>query len=347
MVVSDGTYFDSETITVSVNEVNTAPFIDSIEDQQIDGGSALEITVTASDQDGDSLSFVTYGLPSFAIFTDNGDGTATISATTTCNDTGVYSIAAVVFDDGDLTLSDGQAFLLTVTECISTNNQRPTIDEINILQIKGGTTIEIIMAGSDLDGNNLTFSTTNIPSFATLIDNDDGTANLRIAPSCNDVGTYLIHNVVLDDGSPRLKNIEEFTLEVTECAELFCGRNIDDFDSVIRQAENISYFEGTPDDDLIFGSAENDRIDAQDGNDCILGGPGNDKIFGGNGDDVIYGGEGQDSLNGGSGDDKLFGDSGDDRLHAGSGGYYDELDGGQGKDRCIYDSRDIEINCER
>ena len=48
---TDGTLTDSETITVTISEVNVAPILGAIGDQSVNEGSALSFTATATDPD--------------------------------------------------------------------------------------------------------------------------------------------------------------------------------------------------------------------------------------------------------------------------------------------------------
>lgn len=79
---------------------------------------------------------------------------------------------------------------------------------------------------------------------------------------------------------------------------------------------------GTPGDDVIWGT---------DGDDDISGGKGNDRICGNGGRDFIRGGIGRDRISGGPGDDFIFGD----------GGMRNTLNGGPGNDQIsAYGDRD-------
>jgi Ca2+-binding RTX toxin-like protein len=96
--------------------------------------------------------------------------------------------------------------------------------------------------------------------------------------------------------------------------------------------------EGTPNSDIIIGTAAQDRIDAMSGNDKVYGLGETDALYGQKGGDEIHGdsppsgftgdpGPGAwDALYGGVGADKLFGDDGVDVLYAGNDGQHDELD---------------------
>lgn len=69
---------------------------------------------------------------------------------------------------------------------------------------------------------------------------------------------------------------------------------------------------GTPQADILFGSALRDRIHALENDDLIHAGAGNDEVHGGEGSDEVFGGDGDDVLDGGAGADRLVGGVGDD-----------------------------------
>ena len=97
---------------------------------------------------------------------------------------------------------------------------------------------------------------------------------------------------------------------------------------------------GTPNNDILRGTASADQIDGFAGSDILYGNAGNDAIDGGDGDDIVYGGNDNDLLRGGNGSDRLYGDAGNDELlgDAGNDILYggdgdDILNGGAGSDR--------------
>lgn len=153
--------------------------------------------------------------------------------------------------------------------------------------------------------------------------------------------------------------------------ELYCGREMSSFASVVRGTEGRDELKGTDGDDLLLGFGGRDVLRGKGGNDCLIGGQGDDRMFGDRGHDWLEGGDGNDSMWGGSEDDKMwggsdkvigddgadlvYGDSGNDLL-SGDGGddtLYDKegddtLDGGAGIDRG-YDKEGTNqiLSCER
>lgn len=65
--------------TVSVVTPNTSPVIAAIADVKMKTDQSVNVTITATDDPGDIITLSASGLPSFATFTDNGNGTATIN----------------------------------------------------------------------------------------------------------------------------------------------------------------------------------------------------------------------------------------------------------------------------
>jgi len=87
---------------------------------------------------------------------------------------------------------------------------------------------------------------------------------------------------------------------------------------------------GTPEDDILIGTAGDDAIFAREANDLVNGNLGDDLIAGGPDNDSLTGSLGNDLMFGGSGDDLLDGSAGDDTLIGGLG--MDLLVGREGSD---------------
>ncbi|WP_310451295.1 hypothetical protein [Sulfuritalea sp.] len=106
---------------------------------------------------------------------------------------------------------------------------------------------------------------------------------------------------------------------------------------------------GTPEADVLSGTALAETIDAlagddvvtaRAGNDTVQAGDGADVVYAGDGNDVVFGGNGDDVLLGEAGDDTLIGDAGNDLLAGGTG--TDVLQGGEGDDTYLFQMGDGE-----
>ncbi|MBI2043231.1 hypothetical protein HYT25_02475 [Candidatus Pacearchaeota archaeon] len=186
--VSDGTDTNSETITITVNNVNRNPSINSIPNQQVDENTAFTYQVVASDLDGDVLTYSLSGAPSGFAISSTGLITGTSPLVTT--DTN-YSITAIVTDSGNLTAQT--TFTLTVLE-IGVDTIAPLIN------------ITFPLNGDQVSGNEfIVFSDNEITNPQCSIDNSTWIACAS--------GVTIINNL---PGFTALANGTVFTLYVRD-----------------------------------------------------------------------------------------------------------------------------------
>ncbi|OZV68145.1 T9SS type A sorting domain-containing protein [Winogradskyella aurantia] len=97
------------------------PVLAAIGNQLVDEESSLQLTLTATDGDGDdaSIVFSELGLPSFCLLTDNNDGTATLSIDPQLGDAGTFTTTITVTDADGLT--DSEAFDIVVNSIAPSN----------------------------------------------------------------------------------------------------------------------------------------------------------------------------------------------------------------------------------
>jgi hypothetical protein len=84
----------------------------------------------------------------------------------------------------------------------SGSNNPPVLDPIGDQSVVEGETKTVTITATDPDaGSSLSFSASNLPSFASLTDNGDGTATLTITPSYGDEGIYNNISAAVSDGT--------------------------------------------------------------------------------------------------------------------------------------------------
>lgn len=105
--VSDGTLSASETITIAVVNVNRSPELAFIGNKTVNEGQLLTFSVSATDPDGDSLTYSATGLPSGASFSGQ-----TFSWTPTYAQAGTYNVTFTV-RDSELTASETVAITVS------------------------------------------------------------------------------------------------------------------------------------------------------------------------------------------------------------------------------------------
>ncbi|WP_251343663.1 PKD domain-containing protein [Haloplanus halophilus] len=112
-VTDDDGATDTATTTVTVGAANQPPTLAPIGDQSVEAGQSLDVAVTASD-DADTPTLSASGLPAFATFTDDGDGTGNLTLDPQSGDAGTYQVTVTATDGAGLT--DSRTVNVTVTE---------------------------------------------------------------------------------------------------------------------------------------------------------------------------------------------------------------------------------------
>ena len=104
---------DSETVTITVGNVNRPPVLGTIGSRSVDEGNSLTFTVTASDPDNDGLTFSASNVPSGASFNPS---THVFSWTPAIGDAGNYNVQFTVTDNGSPPETDLEIVAITVVD---------------------------------------------------------------------------------------------------------------------------------------------------------------------------------------------------------------------------------------
>ena len=213
VVTDDGTpsLNDSETITVTVNEVNVAPVLDPIGAKSVNEAALLSFAATASDSDlpADGLTFSLSGEPVGAAITSAGAFSWT---PTEAQGPGAYVFDVVVTDDGSPSLNDSESITVTVNEV----NAAPVLDPIGAQSGNEGSLLTFAATASDpadIPANALTFSLSGEPAGAAITSAGVFTWTPTEAQG---PGAYVFDVVVTDDGTPDLADSESITFTVNE-----------------------------------------------------------------------------------------------------------------------------------
>ncbi len=141
---------------------------------------------------------------------------------------------------------------------------------------------------------------------------------LRTYDLANETSTF-------DVFSEYYSSLSDYFAEIVELAKT---------GSTYLGTSSADSYNGTNNNDFIFGEDGSDTLRGSSGMDNIFGGEGNDTLYGDAGNDTLYGNEGNDTLYGGAGNDTLYGNDSDDILNGGAGN--DILYGGEGNDTYVF-----------
>ena len=202
---------DSQTVTITVAEVNQAPRIVSPGDQSNQSGETVDLAIIATDPDlpANTINFKATGLPpGLAIEPDTGRISGTVQGTASVSSP--HTVTVIVTDDGIPGLSDHIAFAWNIEH----TNRPPSLDRISDKTVAEQTPLSFTATARDEDNDTLTFGLLDGPPGAS-IDAESGvfawTPNEAQGP-----GTYTFGITVTDAGTPRLSDVRMVTITVTE-----------------------------------------------------------------------------------------------------------------------------------
>ena len=205
ITVTDGTLSASlPSFTIQVNAAaNRAPTITGTPATSVTTGTAYTFQPSASDADGNTLTFSIQNRPSWAAF---NTATGRLSGTPTTAGTSSNIIISV---------SDGTAVASLPAFSIQANapaNRPPVISGSPLLSVNVLLPYVFQPTASDPDGDPLTFSIQNRPSWATF---DTSTGRLSGTPGLGDIGSVTNITISVSDGTATA-SLSAFSLNVLQ-----------------------------------------------------------------------------------------------------------------------------------
>lgn len=169
---------------------NTAPTISGSPASSVQVASAYRFVPTSSDADGDTLNFSITNKPAWATF---NSATGELSGTPSVSNVGVASGIRISVSDGTDSISLA-SFSVTVT---AIPNSTPIISGTPANTVEENASYSFVPTASDADGQSLSFSITNKPTWAAF---NASTGALTGTPGSNDVGSTTNIRISVSDG---------------------------------------------------------------------------------------------------------------------------------------------------
>jgi hypothetical protein len=163
-------------------------------------------TPSASDADGDTLTFRIENRPEWATFSPS---TGRLEGTPPSTAKPVYERIFISVTDGNA-FSELPAFDLTV-QGVATTNTAPVISGAPSANVVTGNAYEFIPQVVDPDGQALDFAVTGLPTWAEF---DSATGRLWGTPGAGDIGAYAGIVISVSDGVATA-SLPEFSIDVT------------------------------------------------------------------------------------------------------------------------------------
>lgn len=199
------------TITVSAPastaSTNAPPTISGAPPTAATVGTPYSFTPSASDTDGDTLSFSVQNLPAWASFNTT---TGQLSGTPATANIGSFTNITISVSDGTTSASLAP-FTLTVS---APPNSAPTISGAPVTAATVGTPYSFTPSASDTDGDALSFSVQNLPAWAIF---SIATGTVSGTPTTANVGTYSNIVISVSDGYSSA-SLAPFSISVSQPA---------------------------------------------------------------------------------------------------------------------------------
>ncbi|WOH38874.1 putative Ig domain-containing protein [Thalassotalea fonticola] len=196
------------------NTTNSAPVITGAAETSVDEGVLYSFTPTATDSDGDTVTFAVSNKPLWASF--NSD-TGTLSGTPAQGKSGVYENITISATDG----TDSTAlapFTLTVNDVFSLLGQ-------STLTVVADNEVVFTPTVNDTEAANVSYAVSGEPSWAGF-SFDAATGSFTAKPTAADVGTYTI---VITASTTTTSQTHTVTLSVTPASVNIVGKVVDGY----------------------------------------------------------------------------------------------------------------------
>ncbi len=176
-------------VTTGSAPANRAPVLSGSPTTTVIAGTAYAFQPTATDADGDSLSFSIQSKPVWASFSPS---TGRLSGTPAPTQAGTTSGIVIIASDGKTTTSLPSFSIQVVAATVPTTNKAPTITGSPAQGVLAGQPYNFQPVAADADGDTIAFGISNKPAWASF---STTTGRLYGTPSAVDVGAYA--NVVI------------------------------------------------------------------------------------------------------------------------------------------------------
>ncbi len=218
--LTDDSMTTSYPITLTVSAVNNAPVLAAIGNQAATAGAPLSFIVSATDADGDTLTYSATGLPTEATL-DSSTGAFSWTPGAAVNEN-----FTITFTVSDGALSDSEE----ITISVGSVNRPPVLAMIGSRAAQVGELLSITISATDPDNDTLTYSAPVLPAGATF-----SGQFFQWTPTSGDVGNHTATFRVQDNGSPSLDAQEQITITIT-----VPGNHAPVFSNAISESQSVN-----------------------------------------------------------------------------------------------------------
>ncbi|MFY1825891.1 myxosortase-dependent M36 family metallopeptidase [Myxococcus fulvus] len=194
------------TITITVRNVDRAPVANAGENQTVNQGTQVTLNGTATDADGDTITYAwtqTSG-PSVTL-TGADTSAATFTAPSVTGESVVLGFSLVATAAGQASEAS------TVTVTVTRTNTKPVVSATSSYTVHEGSGVKLTATGTDADGDELTYRWVQVAGPTVKLDDADKAQAYFVAPQVSET-TIFLFRVRANDG---LANSDTVDVAVT------------------------------------------------------------------------------------------------------------------------------------
>ncbi len=176
------------------NNTDHAPVLEAIGNKSVNENSILSFSISATDADGDTITYSAQNLPSGAAFAGQ-----IFSWTPSYSQAGTYSVTFIASDGAS---QDSE----TITITVSNTNRAPVLAAIGNKEVNENFLLSFTVSATDADGDTIMYAAQGLPSGATFAGQ-----SFNWTPSPSQAGTYQV-TFIASDG--QLQDSETISITV-------------------------------------------------------------------------------------------------------------------------------------
>jgi PKD repeat protein len=183
-VATDGTLSDSESVTITVNDVNRPPVLATIGNRSVLEGGTLSFRLSSTDLDLQTPVLTAVNIPINATLVDSTNGAGSFRFRPDFTQSGIYFVTFIASDG---IAADSEIVRITVLEA---GNQPPVIDPIGPQVVTEGQSLTLLITANDADSTVPVIQGFNLPANSIFADSGDGRAQFTFNPNFTQAGIY-------------------------------------------------------------------------------------------------------------------------------------------------------------
>ncbi len=206
-------FADPGTPSTNTPGSNAAPLISGVPSTSVSIGDVYSFTPTATDSDGDKLTFSIDNKPQWASF---NSATGELSGQPTLGLEGDYTGIGISVSDGKASAALPRFSITVAQDTTPSANSAPLISGTPPGTATADYSYAFVPNASDPDGDSLSFSVQNLPAWASF---DSATGKLSGMPRIDNVGMFSNILISVSDGQ-KTTSLRPFAINVQELGNL-------------------------------------------------------------------------------------------------------------------------------